>query len=87
MMQHVHTKYQGYKPCRFRYEDFFSWFSYINLCKTCDPWNGAIFGPRGITGIVLVEVHQVMLHTKYQIYRSCGFRQEGFFMFDQYKPM
>ena len=21
---------------------------YISLCKTCDPWGGAIFGPRGV---------------------------------------
>ena len=23
-------------------------FLYINLCKTCDLWGGAIFGPRGM---------------------------------------
>ena len=38
------------------------------------PLGGAIFGPRGI-------IHKVMLHTKYQGSRPCGFRQEDFFMF------
>ena len=39
----LHTKYQGSRPCGFRKEDF-SCFSYISLCKTCDPREGAIFG-------------------------------------------
>ena len=26
----------------------FSHFPYMNLCKTCDPRGGGIFGPRGI---------------------------------------
>ena len=25
-----------------------SCFSYVSLCKTCDPQVGSIFGPRGI---------------------------------------
>ena len=44
----LHTKYQGPKPYDFRQEDFFVFFPYIGLCKTCDPWDGAIFGPRDI---------------------------------------
>ena len=36
---------QSSRPCGFRHEDF-SCFPYIRLC---DPWGGAIFGPRGIT--------------------------------------
>ena len=28
--------------------DFFHVFSFISLCKTCDPMDGAIFGPRGL---------------------------------------
>ena len=39
---------------------------YLSLCKTCDPRGRAIFGPRDIIKINLVEVHEVMLHTKYQ---------------------
>ena len=35
----------------------------------------------------LVEVHKMMLHTKYQGSLPCGFRQEEFFMFSLYKPM
>ena len=43
-----------------------------------DPWGVAIFGPRGQIWTNLVEVHRMMLHTKYQ---GLGFRQEDFFMF------
>ena len=43
--------------------------------------NGVIFGPMGIIQTTLVEVHKVMLHTKYQSSRPYGFRQEDFFMF------
>ena len=39
------------------------------------------FGPRGIIYTNLLEVHKVMLHTKYQSSRPYGFRQEDFFMF------
>ena len=56
----------------------------------CDTWGKAIFGPRGIilTNLVeMVEVHYMMLHTKYQGSKPCGFRQEDFFMFSLYRPM
>ena len=42
----LHTKYQGSRPSDFR-QDFFC-FPDISLCKTYDPWGGAIFGPRGM---------------------------------------
>ena len=37
----------------------------------------------------MVEVHWLMLHTKYQGSRPCGFRQEDFFstMFVQIMPL
>ena len=44
----LHTKYQGSKPYGFRQEDLFLVFPYIGLCKTCDPWVVASFGPRDI---------------------------------------
>ena len=53
----------------------------VSLCKTLDPRGGAIFGHRGIILTNLVEVHQVMLHIKYQGSRLSGFRQEDFLMF------
>ena len=56
-------------------------FSYISLSKACDPWGVAIFGPWGLIWTNLVEVHQMMLLTKYQGSRLCGFRQEECFMF------
>ena len=41
----LHTKYQDYRPCGFRQEDFFM-FPYISLCKKCDPGAGH-FWPQG----------------------------------------
>ena len=41
----LHTKYQGSMPCGVRQEDFFR-FTYISLCKTCDPGVGP-FLPQG----------------------------------------
>ena len=82
----LHTKNQGSLPNGYRQEDFFMFLPYISLCKACDPIGRVIFGPRGIMETNLVEVHKVMLHTKYQSYRPYGFRQD-FFMFSQYKPM
>ena len=45
------------------------------------PHGRAIFGHRDIIRANLVEVHLVMLHTKYQGSRRYGFRQEDFSMF------
>ena len=52
----LHTKYQGSWPYGFKKEDFHV-FPYISLCKTCIPQGGAIFGPRGIILINMVEVY------------------------------
>ena len=41
----LHTKYQGSKP-KVSDKKIFSCFPYIGLCNSCDPWGGAIFGPR-----------------------------------------
>ena len=54
-----------------------SCFPYLSLCKTFDP--GA--GPQGHNLNKLGRGHKVMPHTKYQVSRPCGFRQEDFFMF------
>ena len=58
---------------------------YISLSKARDPCGVAFFGPRGLIRTNLIEVHQMMLHTKYQGSRPCGFRQEDFFMFPPLK--
>ena len=72
----LHTKNQDSRPCGFK--KIFSCFPYTSLCKTCDPRDGAIFDPRGIIRTNLVKVHLVMLHTKYQCSRPCGFRLDFF---------
>ena len=51
-----------------------------------DPGAGPFWGPRGIIYTNLLEVHKVMLHTKYQCSRLYGFRQEDFLCFSLYKP-
>ena len=83
----LHTKYQGSTPCGFRQEDFFNVFPNINLCTTYDPVGGAIFGPRDIIWTNLLKIYWFMLHTKYQGFRPCGFRQEDYSWFSPYKPM
>ena len=61
----LHTKHQGFRTCGL--ETIFSCFPYIRLCKTSDPPpDRPIFGPSGIILTKLVEVHLMMLHTKYQ---------------------
>ena len=40
-------QYQGSRPYGFTQEEFFM-FSFISLCKTCDPRGVAIFGTKGI---------------------------------------
>ena len=47
-----------------RQEDF-SMFPYICLCKTCDPWSGAIFGPRAIIWTYLVLQQQQNLGRRF----------------------
>ena len=44
------------------------------------PGAGSFLAP-GHNFTNLLEVHKVMLHTKYQSSRPYGFRQEDFFMF------
>ena len=45
-----------------------------------DTWVGH-FWPQGLNLNKLSKVLQVMLHTKYQCSRPCGFRQEDFLCF------
>ena len=71
----LHTKYQDSGPYGFRQEDFSMFSLYIKLCNPLTP-GGAIFGHRSLILTNLEEVHQVMLHAKYQDSRSYGFRQE-----------
>ena len=42
------------------------------------------FCPRGI---ILIHLVEVMLHTKYQGSKPCGFRKEIFFKFSLLKPV
>ena len=47
------------------YEKIFSCFSYISLCKICDPWMSQ-FWPQGHNLNKLVQVHYMNLHIKYR---------------------
>ena len=51
------------------------------MFQTCDPRDGAQFDLRGIIWTTLVEVHQEMLHTKYQTSAPSSFRKEEFWSF------
>ena len=37
--------------------------------------------PRGMVGRIYKEDHYTVLHTKYESFGPCGFREEDFFMF------
>ena len=67
------NKYLGSRLCGFREEDFFL-FTLYNAISNMWPMGGTIFDPRGIIWSNLVEVHLVMLNTKYQGSLPCGFR-------------
>ena len=59
----LQTKCQRSVPSSIREENI-CFFPYISLCKTNDPWGRAIFDLRTTT--ILVEVHKIKLHSKYQ---------------------
>ena len=81
-----HTKYQGFRPNGVRQEYCFYYISLV--CRTCDPWGGAIFCPRDIILANFVEVYYLMLHTKYQGSWPSGFRQAEFLcFFSLYTPL
>ena len=77
----LHTKYQRPRPSCFR-EDFSSVSQYIVfLCETCGLWRGAIFDPRAIVWIILVDVCKIKQHSKYQRPGPSSFREEYFLNF------
>ena len=47
------------------------------LCKTNEPQGRASFDLRAIIWTILVEVHYMKLHTKYQRPRPSSFWEEG----------
>ena len=51
-----------------------------------DPWGVASLGTRGLIGRIYVGDHLTLLHTKYIIWGSHGFR-EDFLSFSHYKCM
>ena len=55
--------------------------------ETINPRGVAKFDPRGMNGIIYVEDHQPLLHTKYQSCGPSGFREEDFFSFSNCKSM
>ena len=55
--------------------------------ETINPRGVAKFDPRGMNGIIYVEDHKPLLHTKYQSCGPSGFREEDFFSFSNCKSM
>ena len=60
---------------------FFFCFSHCKSMGANDPRGGAIFDPRGMIGRIYVEDHYTLLHTKYESFGPCGFREEVFFLY------
>ena len=58
----IHMKFGFDWPSGFWREDVWRVFP-ICVCKTSDPWDRAIFGPRAIIWTILVEVHKIKLNT------------------------
>ena len=79
----LHTKYQGYKPCGFRKEDFF-----IFSLKQLTPGGGG--GCFWLKGHNLNKLSEGPLGDATYIISTLGLADsdgEIFFMFSLYKPM
>ena len=59
----------------------FKSFSHCKSMGANDPRGGAIFDPRGMIGRIYIEDHYTLLHTKYESFGPCRFREEDFFIF------
>ena len=74
----VHTTYESSGPYGFGEEDFFKVFPMT-------PRGWARMGTRGTVGRIYSRIykedHYTLLHTKYESFGSCGFREEDFFKF------
>ena len=72
------TTYESSVPYDFGEEDFFMFFS-------CRPPGGARMDPRGMVGRIYSRIykedHYTLLHTKYESFGPCGFREEDFLKF------
>ena len=54
----------------------------IFLCFTHDcPRGGSRMDPRGTAGRIYKEDHYTLLHTKYESFGPCGFKEEDFLKF------
>ena len=63
----LHVKFGFGWPSGFWGEDVWGVFpKYMSLWKQVTPWGKAIFDLSAIIWIILVEVHKIKLHTKYQ---------------------
>ena len=63
----------------FRRRRFFLCFSHCKSMGANDPRGGAIFDPRGMIDRIYIEDHYTLLHTKYESFGPCGFREDFFF--------
>ena len=50
------------------------------------PRGGALMDPRGTVSRIYNEDHYTLLHTKYESFGSCGFREEDFSSFSHDAP-
>ena len=74
----LQTNYQGSWTYGFRQEDFFQAFSYMSLCKTCDPRCEVRHNLNKLGSDPLDDVYIPSI-------KALG--QEAIFMFSLYKPI
>ena len=53
-------------------------FFYYKSMEANDPPGVTNLDPMGMIGRIYVEYHLTLLHTKFTIFRPCGFRKEDF---------
>ena len=71
----LQTKYQGSRPCGFRQEDIFMFLPIKAYVKPVTP-KARLFLASGLyLKKNVVEVYLMILHTKIEGSRPCGFRQ------------
>ena len=70
----LQTKYESSGPCGFGKEDFF----YVLPMTPPPPRVGACMDLRGRIWQDYNEDHYTLLHTKYESFGSCGYREEDF---------
>ena len=74
----LHTKFQASKPSGSEVEDFLIFFYVFLWLEPMTPGQRPSWTLGPFIRTNLVEVHEAMLHTKFQTSGPCGSEEEGF---------